>query len=58
MHTDMIWQMALERQAGFRDDARRSALSHAMRRHRDAHRSSPARAIDVVRSPLSGDRGS
>ena len=59
MHTEMIWQMALERQAEFRDDARRSALSHTLRRHRDAHRSVMAGGIDArVRSPLSGGRGS
>ncbi|MCU1399571.1 MAG: hypothetical protein JWN62_2680 [Acidimicrobiales bacterium] len=35
MHSDMIWHMAIERQAGYRADARRSSLSRALRRRHD-----------------------
>ncbi|MCU1366926.1 MAG: hypothetical protein JWL72_967 [Ilumatobacteraceae bacterium] len=35
MHSDMIWHMAIERQAGYRADARRSSLSRAVRRRHD-----------------------
>lgn len=35
MHTDMIWQMALERQAGFRAEASRTTLRRISRAHHD-----------------------
>ena len=35
MHSDMIWHMAIERQAGYRADARKSSLSRAVRRRHE-----------------------
>ncbi len=35
MHTDMIWHMALERQAGFRAEARRNSLRRIYRPRHD-----------------------
>lgn len=35
MHADMIWHMALERQAGFRAEARRNSLRRISRPHHD-----------------------
>ena len=35
MHTDMIWHMALERQAGFRAEARRNSLRRIYRSRHD-----------------------